>query len=77
MYAEMAGEEDKKMAESWKGDADGILIFVRLIMIHANWGANSYCIIDRFVLRGRRYLDRGINSGPSAELTRHRRILSR
>jgi hypothetical protein len=29
MYAEMAGEEDKKKAESWKGDADGILIFVR------------------------------------------------
>lgn len=36
MYAEMAGEEDKKMAESWKGDADGILIFVRLIVPHAN-----------------------------------------
>ncbi|KAF8267418.1 hypothetical protein EI94DRAFT_1504610, partial [Lactarius quietus] len=30
MYAEMAGEEDKKMAESWKGDADGILIFTGL-----------------------------------------------
>ena len=25
----MANEEDKKMAESWKDDADGILIFVR------------------------------------------------
>ena len=30
MYLEMATEEDKKMAESWKADADGILIFVRL-----------------------------------------------
>jgi hypothetical protein len=29
MYLEMATEEDKKMAESWKDDADGILIFVR------------------------------------------------
>ena len=29
MYLEMAAEEDKKMAESWKADADGILIFVR------------------------------------------------
>ena len=28
MYTEMSGEEDEKKAESWKGDADGILIFV-------------------------------------------------
>jgi hypothetical protein len=26
---EMASEEDKKIAEGWKADADGILIFVR------------------------------------------------
>ena len=30
MYMEMAEEEDKKMAESWKADAEGILVFVRL-----------------------------------------------
>ena len=30
MYLEMATEEDKKMVESWKADADGILIFVCL-----------------------------------------------
>ncbi|KAI0246129.1 hypothetical protein BJV78DRAFT_195755 [Lactifluus subvellereus] len=30
MYMEIAGEEDKKMADSWKGDADGILIFTGL-----------------------------------------------
>ncbi|KAI0255032.1 hypothetical protein BJV78DRAFT_1279643 [Lactifluus subvellereus] len=30
MYAEMAGEEDKKMADSWKADADGILVFTGL-----------------------------------------------
>ena len=29
MYLNMAAEDDKKMAESWKADADGILIFVR------------------------------------------------
>ena len=29
LYLEMAAEEDKKMAENWKDDADGILIFVR------------------------------------------------
>jgi hypothetical protein len=28
MYLEMAEEEDKKVADSWKGDADGILVFV-------------------------------------------------
>ena len=28
MYLDLAGEEDEKMTESWKGDADGILIFV-------------------------------------------------
>jgi hypothetical protein len=28
MYLEFAREEDKKMAEGWKADADGILIFV-------------------------------------------------
>ena len=30
MYLEMATEEDKKLVEDWKADADGILIFVRL-----------------------------------------------
>jgi hypothetical protein len=30
MYLDMATEEDKKMVENWKADADGILIFVRL-----------------------------------------------
>lgn len=28
MYLERAEEEDKKMAESWKGDAEGMLVFV-------------------------------------------------
>ena len=29
MYMKMATEDDEKMAENWKADADGILIFVR------------------------------------------------
>ena len=39
MYLEMATEEDKKMVEDWKADADGILIFVRLssnLVLHAD-----------------------------------------
>ena len=33
MYLEMAMEEDKKIAENWKADADEILIFVRLYLL--------------------------------------------
>ena len=33
MYMEMADEEDKKLAESWKADAEGILVFVRLHLL--------------------------------------------
>ena len=33
MYLERADEEDKKMVENWKADADGILIFVRLYLL--------------------------------------------
>ncbi|KAI9431651.1 hypothetical protein H4582DRAFT_2062513 [Lactarius indigo] len=32
MYLGMAEEEDKKMAESWKADADGILVFTGLFL---------------------------------------------
>ena len=38
MYLEMATEEDKKMVENWKADADGMLIFVRF-----------YRLIRRFI----------------------------
>jgi hypothetical protein len=31
MYLDRAEEEDKKAAERWKGDADGILVFVSLL----------------------------------------------
>ena len=33
MYLDIATEEDKRMAEYWKADADGILIFVRLYLL--------------------------------------------
>jgi hypothetical protein len=36
LYLEMATEEDKKMAENWKDDADGILIFVRRYRLFPN-----------------------------------------
>ena len=49
MYAEMSGEEDRKKVESWKGDADGILIFVRLTVSHTDWSADSNIIYHRLV----------------------------
>ena len=33
MYLDMAKEEDTKMTDNWKADADGILIFVRLCLL--------------------------------------------
>ena len=33
MYLDMAKEEDKKMTENWKADADGIFVFVRLSLL--------------------------------------------
>ena len=50
MYLEMAEEEDKKLAESWQADADGILIFVRLppsdSVLHTRSSCSS-CTIRR------------------------------
>ena len=44
MYLEMATEEDKKMVEDRKADADGILIFVRLSsndwVLYTHWLAH-------------------------------------
>ena len=36
MYLERAKEVDEKMAENWKADADGILIFVRSYFSHTS-----------------------------------------
>jgi hypothetical protein len=33
MYLEMVTEEDKKMADNWKADANGILIFMRRYLL--------------------------------------------
>jgi hypothetical protein len=69
MYLERAKEEDEKTAESWQADANGILVFVRLSS-NPVLRANS-SIIDWFILRCCRVFDLGVNSGHSAEPTRH------
>ena len=47
MYMEMATEEDKKMVEGWKADADGILIFVRLYLPMPLYGLLHRVIFHR------------------------------
>ena len=75
MYLEMATEDDKKMVEDWKADADGILIFVCL---SSNLGVyvNSV-IIDGSILRCCCNIDLTINSRHPAEPTGHLKFLPR
>ena len=76
MYLEMATEEDKKMVEDWKADADGILIFVRLSYnrvlygsLMRNWG------LDWSILRCCRIVDLSVDSGYSTEPTGYLQLL--
>ena len=49
MYLEMAEEEDKKLAESWQADADGILVFVRLhLLVPCLTPFHHASFVDRF-----------------------------
>ena len=76
MYLERAEEEDKKMAEDWKADADGILIFVRFYVKF--WvSLMQLGMTDWFILRCRRVIDLGIDSGYSTQRTEHVQLLSR
>ena len=75
MYLDMATEEDKKMVENWKADADGILIFVRLspnLVLHTNSS-----VLDWSILRCCRIVDLSVDSGHSTEPTRHIQFLPR
>ena len=58
MYYEMATEEDKKMVEDWKADADGILIFVRLFNLVLD---GDSLVIDWSILRRCRNIDLNID----------------
>ena len=73
MYLEMATEEDKKMVEDWKADADGILIFVRLSSNRVLYVDSL--VIDWSILCCRRDFDISVHPGPSAEPTRHFQLL--
>jgi hypothetical protein len=68
MYLGMAEEEDKELAESWKADAEGILVFVRLYVLIPCFKPVS-SVIDWFILRCCRLFDFGVDSGPPTEST--------
>ena len=77
MYLQLAGEEDKKMTENWKGDADGILIFVSR---HSTCRASTRIYLeaeDWFILCCRRGIRRSICPGPQAKFPGHFSVLPR
>ncbi len=75
MYLEMIGEEDKKTAEGWKADADGILIFVGFHLLAC--ASHNLRAIDRFIFRSRGNIDLSIDPGYSTEPTGHLQLLPR
>jgi hypothetical protein len=76
MYLDMATEEDKKIVENWKADADGILIFVRLyLLISCSWADSM--VIDWSIFGCCRILDLSVDSGYSREPTGYLQFLPR
>ena len=77
MYLKLAEEEDKKTTDNWKGDADGILIFVSR---HSTCRASTRVYLeaeDWFILCRRRGIRRSIRSGPQAKFPGHFSVLPR
>ncbi len=76
MYLERAEEEDKKMAENWKGDAEGILVFVSAHPLFYALLVDSGAA-DRSFLRHCRDTGFDLHPGPQAELSGHFSVLPR
>jgi hypothetical protein len=67
MYTEKAGEYDKKMAERWQADADGILVFQVVSPYSCPHKVHTGSLItDRSILCCRCGLDFDINRGAPA-----------
>jgi hypothetical protein len=71
MYLEIATEEDKKEVESWKADAKGILIFVRLYLSSRFEPYADSMVIDWSIFRCCCIVYLSVHSGPQAEPTGH------
>ena len=75
MYLEMAEEEDKKLAESWQADADGILTFVRLhLPVPCLTPSHHASFVDRFILCCRCIIDLCVDPGHSTEPTGYLKV---
>ncbi len=76
MYLERAIEEDEKMVESWKGDAEGMLVFVSLHAASHPSAYNVHIIVWSLLCRGRG-IARTVRPGYAAEFAGHLSFLSR
>ena len=76
MYLDRVIEEDRRMVESWKGDADGMLVFVGL-QTTSHTSAYNLEIIDWSLLCLGRGIAGSVYPGYSAELAGHLSFLSR
>ena len=77
MYLDRAEEEDRRVAERWKGDADGILVFVRFSKTGSHDAGLTHYITDGSVLsHGRQLSCRNLPKSP-AQPTSNLDFLSR
>jgi hypothetical protein len=77
MYLNRVKEVDKNMAESWKGDADGMLVFVRLYHPISHFIVYDFKNIDGSILCFRCGIAGGDHPGHPAKPTGHVSLLSR
>ena len=73
MYLKMAEKEDEKMVESWKADADGILVFVRRYLPVSYFQLTHRS--DWFILCCCRHLAFGDDTGSATEPAGHVQLL--
>ena len=76
MYSKKAEEEDNKMTERWRNDANVILIFVRRRPNIRSAAPTNQNTIDRFIFGRCRFVAHGDNSGLEAKHPSYSGVLS-
>ena len=77
MYLDRVIEEDNKMMESWKGDVDGILVFVGFQTTTSGTCAFNVEILDWSLLCSDRNFVSSVDLGYSADPAKHVSFCSR
>jgi len=77
MYLKLAGEQDKQMTENWKGDADGVLVFVSCHSMCATFTRIGPEPVDWFIFCLCHGIPCVIRPGPQAEFPGHVSVLHR